>query len=333
VLKILFLAFCQAFAADPKILGLESSKTSYAIGEKALLSAHVKVLPRESRFEVFLEGKIDGVELKLTRLTESEGFSLSAPLAAGQHLWEVKAYFQDRDVARGLEGSAAFLAEKIRDIEEQIAQETDPETIQGLLAEKVRMEGIRASALAELAAHRRLIATAQVSFNASAARSLKSDAAILVESSRSPNDTYLVGETATFFVHVLTGIEGSEGPMEFVAQGQVPGLELLPQVLGERDFSFTSVPLATVGNFQFSATVRMRPKSSSDKLRKAITAADKQVTSFVVKRDNATTPENRAYYQALIDELDAALDDYQAQLERSLSNLEAGALPFTVTNP
>ena len=137
-----------------EVLRISSDRPSYAAGEKAVLRAMLTSKPDNSTMEFDLEGRLNGVLLPISRITEFEFFSVTEGLAAGTHSWSATVYLQDARLARDLKASLNFFATEIQKIDALLETETDPEKIAALQAARTRYVGLRAATEAQLASIR-----------------------------------------------------------------------------------------------------------------------------------------------------------------------------------
>lgn len=148
LLVIGLLASAQVQAAG--LVVLTKDKASYAIGEKAVLRARVQSRPDNSNLEFELLSKVEGVANPIRRLSEYEFFSVLELPTAGIYRWRVDVYLQDRRLARDLKIAINQYSSDISSVEERLAGDLGPGEEAALLAEKSRLENLKAIAEAQL---------------------------------------------------------------------------------------------------------------------------------------------------------------------------------------
>lgn len=324
ILTLFLFLINLAFAQNgPSFLELDSDKASYGTGEKAVLLSHVNLLPTNANYELFVEATFNGEEIFIVKLTDKEWASVTPTLnTSGSFIWEVRAYVQDKREAQELEGSLAFYENKLISCQGQLQTTTDPEQI-ALLEESIAIsEEIISELEMQLAALRTLveISTLNVNVDSNVASLRQSttfpDPSFFIDSDRE-NHIYQVGENATLFVHILTGIEGQE----IVVRASFDSEDIGITKSSDKEFiSTTDVFVASdIGDHTYSVTILTRDKSRADSYKEAILNATVMRNSYIEKRNNTQDPIKKAYFQKKIGETTLIIQALYGVLESSLT--------------
>ena len=143
--------FCiAAFGADNKVVAFSSDKSSYQVGDKAILGARLITRPDNPNLEFDLVSKLNGVEIPIQRVTEFDFYSTATLSTVGSNPWRVTVYIQDARLARDLKASIVAFSARIAAIDEELEQNEDPLIEQELLDEKAQQERFLAASQAQL---------------------------------------------------------------------------------------------------------------------------------------------------------------------------------------
>ncbi|OFZ79751.1 MAG: hypothetical protein A2583_06910 [Bdellovibrionales bacterium RIFOXYD1_FULL_53_11] len=124
----------KAEKSAPDFVELQSDKTVYAVGARALLTAHVRIQPKNPDFEIALVATLDGAPVNVIRVSDGEAAVVTPVFsAAGNFQWIVDVYFQNKRVAAGINASIAKYQEEYCRLEKELAEETDPVKRQNLI--------------------------------------------------------------------------------------------------------------------------------------------------------------------------------------------------------
>lgn len=144
---LLFSSFTQA---DTKIVELSTDRAVYSAGDNAVLRAMLFTRPDNHSLELEVLGNLNGVSLPVERVTDFEHFSTARGLEVGSYTWTVEVFIQDARLARDLKNTVSYAADKIVEIDQELATNPPPERVEELLIQKARYERLKATAEAEL---------------------------------------------------------------------------------------------------------------------------------------------------------------------------------------
>jgi hypothetical protein len=134
-MKILLLMLLSLPAWSAGVLSLSSDKPVYTSGEQATLRAQLSVRPTDPNLAPFFKATLNGEPVE-TQVLGNAGFTVTEPLAAGSHSWQVQAYFEDKAMAKELLSTMEKLESRNEEIDELLAKETDLDVIAELEREK-----------------------------------------------------------------------------------------------------------------------------------------------------------------------------------------------------
>ncbi|MBI2518856.1 MAG: hypothetical protein HYV97_00485 [Bdellovibrio sp.] len=317
----LILSFTNLVMAQngPRFVELEASKSSYSVGEKAVLLAHVRILPDNPNFEIFLQAKFNNQTISMTKLSDYESASVTPTLgSAGSFNWTVTAYTQDKRRAHELEGGIFYHEAAIRQAESDLLVITDPDQRNLLLQIIAESNEFLGELRAELFNLRTVVEISTLSVQVTQKQSKHDIPTFFIEADHE-NGSYYEGERATFYVHVLSNFEKQES---FV-RATFKGSPISVTKASEKEFiSQTQTFTASDNGDQiYSATLYTRNKKEADALRGAIASATLSRNKFILQRDQTGDPVLVAYYQKRIDELSSIITEFYQTLEDALTNV------------
>lgn len=159
-LALLFMLSPAVHAAEPGIFSLETSKTTYSVGEAATLTVRYHAAPESSDLEYYALSDLNGDGIRVTNAASNFAVAVSDPLLeTGAFDWTVSVFVQDRKIASELQSSIAWLiSENIR-ITDLIARTTDPGQVAALQKERDRNLTLISRAEQKLVEIRRPVST------------------------------------------------------------------------------------------------------------------------------------------------------------------------------
>lgn len=163
-LLLTFTSFTSA--ADTVIATLKSDRTSYAVGENAVLRATLHTRPENPDFQFDIVGRVNSVALPVERTTDFNMFSTLSNLESGTFTWEVDVVLQDAAYAKDLKASILYFDDKIEVIDNRLLTETDPVVIDSLILQKERYEELKSASQQELSDSRTLVQSLSLTFTA-----------------------------------------------------------------------------------------------------------------------------------------------------------------------
>ncbi len=157
--------FLMSVAAQAiPILKFTSDRTSYVLGERAILRTHLATEPSNSTLEFHVVVKDElGAEITLGKLSDREfmGFT-DAFSIPGTKTYTAEVFLQNRRIAASLVSAINFYSAEILRIDGLLASESDPQVIEALLLERASNVNKRAAAQGELTLHRKQVGGAKI---------------------------------------------------------------------------------------------------------------------------------------------------------------------------
>ncbi|NUM87933.1 MAG: hypothetical protein HUU37_01900 [Bdellovibrionales bacterium] len=136
-----------------------SDKAAYAVGERAILRAHLATEPENRALEWHVVvGELPGNEIALGKLSDREFMGFTEVFTmTGERTFTATTFLQDRRLAAGLVAAITQASAEILRIDGLLATETDPAAIETLLLERSRQVQLRDAAGLELSRHRKQV--------------------------------------------------------------------------------------------------------------------------------------------------------------------------------
>jgi hypothetical protein len=329
--SFVLLASCNALAEKPAFLSLQASTQNYTVGQQAVLTAHVRILPTDPSLEIYLTSDFNGGNQKITRVSDSEAVAITNVLdAAGDFTWNVHAYLQNAVVARNTEATMDYYRAEVTRLNKALETETDAAIRTNLTAERDQDNTMIGSLNGALWDNRKFVGQASllVHVNAASLVSTKETPLLVIDSSHE-NAIFNAGESATFYARCLTDFQGPDGVQEIVLNGWISGetyqngINVTKSRIDDKEFSFQS-PVFTnedAGQRNFFASVQIRSKAQADSIRQAVALAAVRKGEMIAKMNATTDPLTRNYYQSEITELDSAINELSRQLNNLLHDV------------
>lgn len=136
-----------------------SDKTTYSIGERAILRTHLATEPENRNLEFHVVvGESGGGAVVLGKLSDREFMGFTAVFSGqGEKTYTATTYIQDRRITAGLVAVINLASSEIVRIDGLLATETDPQVIEALLLERSKNVQKRDAAELELSRHRKQV--------------------------------------------------------------------------------------------------------------------------------------------------------------------------------
>jgi hypothetical protein len=149
------------------LVDLSANRSSYMVGQIAILKATVAYPPTDDSSELYFEARLNGEPIKIVKTSDTTAQSLTPTFStAGSDDFEVDVYLQNKYVAQGLqEGIDFYSLKEIPRLQNCLLTETDPAKIAEINAE-VATDTDRLNAAREaLVKNRSLLEVDHLSFN------------------------------------------------------------------------------------------------------------------------------------------------------------------------
>lgn len=167
-MKLVSFLLCAFFALPipgvyaAELVSLTSNKSSYAVGESAILRTQFSVRAQGPDLEYFVSGNVNGEPVSFSAVAEDDFFAVSSPFSvSGTYLVQAQGFIQDKRQASEISGSITFFENRNLEITELLETETDPELLASLVAERDRNEFLIERLSAELNSLRKPVGSAK----------------------------------------------------------------------------------------------------------------------------------------------------------------------------
>lgn len=328
-----FLFSVWGYAQAPQFVELNTSKSSYIVGDRAVLMASIRTNPTNPNDELFLKSTLVGSQIKLTKLSDYEAVHVTPTLAVGNYLWEVKAYVQNKAAAQDL--TQGIIEADALDIKlaRLYADETDSTKrakLQDAIAENAALKVMLNE---QLDAGRVLVETKQKTLSVTSAKRKSSFANPITITVDHSNQIYYFGQSAYVAANVDHEEVETDEDLIFETEGFLDNqfVSRADPMYGYFGF-YISSNLLPLGERTIKVDLYSRNRRNANSLRSARENAGYRKTQLEYLRDTATSPAMADYYQKEVDELvlvQSALGD----LYMSLRTLQASAsLTISVEN-
>ena len=309
-------------------VNLQSDEESYEVGEKALLTAHVKIGPMNPNYELYFKSSFGGANLAIDRITENEAVSFTPEFTeAGTFEWSVRVYMQDKNVAKALELSKANARAENERINSSLSHETDPEIREMLLEMRNRNNVIISKINAEMAANRRHLQTVILDVvveEMDKCNKNESNSPIVLFNVKldRPNYTYAVGERANFVVTRFVDFDGNE-KFEYVVRAKFENWTV-STLETDNDYvtsgqTFVFEP-EHVGEKTLKVSLYIRKAVKAQNLRDGIAKAEKSRADYIILRNSYPhDPLRYEYYDLRVKRMSEVISNYYDALEEMLS--------------
>lgn len=329
---LLAIVALPALAASPQFVRTQPDQASYEVGAKAILFAYVDRLPTEPTKEFSVAMRVGGELTNAIRLSDRLLVALPKRFSTpGVQAVESNVFLQTKAEQLQLAQSAAFYQRQIDGLNKQLEGERDPENRAFLEALIAKQQFKLREVQNQIEGQRTLIEVGQSNILVTPASTIVPAATFTLTADRDPAE-YLVGEAAAFTAHLDTLFSGPDGPKEAILRGKVGAENVPTPVQSGDDFTFTTAAFTTgqVGAQTFTVNYLVRSKAQSDLLRNASLLAGKQKQDLEKKLAESVVPEERAYFEAKILEMNQVMNAIAAQLEEILVEVDENSVSFTV---
>lgn len=317
-MKIFFVAvlllFCSKVFADPQFLELKSGQSQYVVGDKAVLIASVRTSPTDPSMEIYLDASWAASPIKMIRFSDTEYAVVTPPmLVADSYHWEVKAYLQNRETAKGIWASIAVVDKENIQLQQRYLEETDPEK-KNLLQQAIDENNIlRATLVGQLEQNRTLVETKELYVYAAEVKKgiQKRLSSPLVLSTDKYENTFTYGEGGNLNVEFVPSEIQETYEVEPDIEVALDSNEIaLTKITDTTYQAYLDVNLLTVGSHTATANLYIRNKRDSVSLLDAIDRALSRKVEAEQLRDQETNSAMIAYYQREVDDLAAIISAF-----------------------
>jgi hypothetical protein len=314
---------------------------NYLLGQKAILTAHINILPSNPSYTLYFESSLGGEKAQITSISPTQAVTVSPSFdRLGPIDWEVDVYLVDTSIYSEIRDSLAFYEDEICALQVKIANETDPDKLVLERSQLARDQSIQAVEQGRLLSARRLVEVDHLTVHVSANRwgSLEDsslDNPLMTVTADPLYLEYHVGQATHALMHVNQTLSGPDGVRENVVRATLDGQPISVKSSGLSDFYCDTAAwtVAGVGQHLINASLLVRSFAQSNSLREGVGLAETRRANLIRLRDLESDPMKKAGYVSQIQDLTRLITAYYNQLEAILTPMESDQLGFTVVNP
>jgi hypothetical protein len=130
---------------------LSADQTSYTAGSTATILVTTRNEPLNSNVEFFVSSTFAGADVPLNRITDSQSYGITPPLAVGSQLFLANLFVQDKIAAKALNDAIGYYVSEIIRLNLALSGTTDANQIAAIQAEIARDQALLNSSQAQLA--------------------------------------------------------------------------------------------------------------------------------------------------------------------------------------
>ncbi|WP_413943306.1 RCC1 domain-containing protein [Bdellovibrio sp. HCB-162] len=293
----------NSWGQTPQFLDLKTNKSSYEVGERIVVMASVRTAPLDPDSEIYIESKWDGANMRLIKFTDNESAGVTpAMVQSGYFTWQVKAFLQNKGLARDIEISILNLEKEIATLRVQYDAETDSDK-KTLLSDAIaENEQSKNSLQTQLRNNRILVETKELQVSVyESSKNIKAALPTFSITTSRPNGLLQYGEPGDILFKITPGT-GGVMKNRFVASfdGYGRSVTQVDEFTYKLDLQEYD---STVGNHTVFVTLNVRNKRDSDSLLSAITMAGIRKQELEILRDSSLSSGLASYYQREIDDI------------------------------
>lgn len=305
-ISIIFFLMMASTVNASKFIELSYDAESIVTNQKFILMVDMKIGPRDSKTEIYIESSLGSDQLKMVRFSETQFATVvSGKELAGNFLWTVRAYFQDGDYFKKNQLHNAYIDDQIDNIKLKILEEIDPVKL-SLLSQAIQdLEQERNTLNLEMKNHRQHLETIieeisvlpnleafdndvpYLTMNYIGSRAYLEDLDLKFKINEGNKGPYLYNFNSTINTHSIRSIPATEnGYLLDISNGKI--------IVGENSLSI---------RFTYANIFKLE-------------AVDKSIISLAVRktkvsllRDSSLEPSLKSYYQKKLDDLNM-INDY-----------------------
>ncbi|MGZ3693634.1 MAG: hypothetical protein ACXVBL_05150 [Bdellovibrionota bacterium] len=322
--------------ADFRFASVEADQSSYTVGSKGILFAHIERMPTNKDSELYLSLLFQGEKVNVIQVSDYLAVALPKRFdLAGDFDLELSVLEQSKAEQKDLDSARVFYLSQIASLQKDLDAENDPEA-RDILQQRIAVLQGRVSALTDRMDSTRSLLEVDhltVAIDPALKHSVQTSGVFSGQANRNPA-TYGVGEKAAFTFHPNTGFNGPDGPKENVFLTKVDGQAIGQAWNAGTDYTISTAAFlaANIGGHVAGTTFFVRSQKQADSLRNAKTQSSKRIQDLTKLRDSAENEVDRVYYNLKISELNGVVSAITAQLNAILLEVGNLSIPFTVTN-
>ncbi|KYG61000.1 hypothetical protein AZI85_08545 [Bdellovibrio bacteriovorus] len=335
VIYILSLIVSSIAFAAPDFIEIRSIKSSYQIGDRPVYLITQMLKPNDVNTEVFIEAKLQGVPIKVVKISESQWGVVSSSLAnLGPLTFEAKVYLQNKNSALSKKIAVEKNLREVEDLLQAKRKAKDPQRI--AILESAISEKNQESVLLEeqLAKGRTLIETQSMVIPVSSMlkknTTLVNPAALVFN----VNEPYVEGRNKFLSVSVNQNGVPEIGSFKTEVVVKIDGVE---KVKG-RNQSYVYLDFSALqrGTYSFTAELFLRDKFVADILEEAIGSASiTRLNTLPQLRNEAISNDLKLYYDKEIEDvtlisqaLDSVFEDIKINFYSTSKSIAVLAPPL-----
>ncbi|AFY02886.1 RCC1 domain-containing protein [Bdellovibrio bacteriovorus] len=310
ILIFCFVIFClDAQANAPKFLELNSYGNPIVGGRLALI-ASVRTTPTDPEVEIYITSKFDGENLKVTRFGETEYAGvIASPALTGSFVWEVKAYLQNRVLARDVQAAVIRIEKEIFALNERYEQETESDKKAAIVVAVSEYETQKSELLARIESHRVLVETKTLDVNIGDPPEMRRASEPIKVHIDTPTGDVTFGDKVDIFVDVFP--DTSERTKNRV-EAWLGGERIYFDKVTDSSFKTTvnSAALA-LGPQVLSVSFYYANYHHAESILNAYLVSSQRIAELIRFRDSALDPAIVDYYQRELNDVNLIRSAFQ----------------------
>ncbi|MFV3409680.1 RCC1 domain-containing protein [Bdellovibrio bacteriovorus] len=322
----------QTYGQTPSILELNPGTTNYQGGDRLVLISSIRTTPTAPNSEVVVKASLDGVPVKVVKLSETEFGAVSPDgKSPGLYNWVSKAYIQDRDFVRNLELSIIKLEQENQHLEALIQGETDSSKVILLQQAIVENENRIDEAYGAIDSHRYLIDESSLDVNVNyffAASVVDPTMEIFTDKT---DNSFVFGEPVTAYFKIK---EGTGGPIKTSLTSSINWDPTYAQKLDHLNYKLeVEQRRIGIGVLFVSGSFEYRNYFASESLLDGYAQATSRIGLMNTLKNSSFDPALASYYQREIDDLTLIRTALMSIYDSSVRYGESVSLPILILPP
>lgn len=328
ILFSIIMSWCLAGnASEPRFLELNSYGDP-VVGQKQALVASVRTKPTDQEAEFYIASKVDDEGIKITQFGDTEYAGVMVnPQVSGTYIWEVKAYLQNKVLARDVSAAVLSIEQEISLLSERFSEETDPAKKASITAAILAYENQKSELVTRLESHRVLVETRTLDLNIADPPEIRQVNQPITVHVDTPNGDITFGDKASIYVDVYPGTpERTKNRVEAWLAGE----RIYFDKVTEKTFKATvDSGLLALGPQVLSVNFYYSNYHHAESILNAYLISNQRILELTASRDSALDPAIADYYQKEINDVNLIRSAFQ-HISDNMPVL--GGTEFTLVN-
>lgn len=309
---IIFLSIATTVQAS-EFIELIYDSESVVANQKFILMVDMKIGPRDSKAEIYIESSLGAESLKMVRFSETQFATVVSGKEAGIYSWVISAYFQDSDYFKNHQLHLSYIDDQIDKIKLKILDEMNVDKRSLLNQAILELEQERNALGLEMKKHRQHLETKVEDIEVSSSIRLLDNDIPYLTMNYLESRTYLEDLGLKFKV-----VEGNKGPYLYTFNSSVNSHAVKARPISVDEYMLdVSNGKVVVGENSLVVNFTYANVFKLEAINQSILSLGVRKTKFILLRDSALDPSLRSYYQKEIDDLNM-IDNYFASYRQNL---------------